>query len=168
MVARVFLKTLVRLVQLAGNHEHDFNLLKSVIEVNNKQQTILLNKVNDRFGDINGKRVAVLGLAFKPETDDVRESPALNIVPKLVSQGSDVIAYDPIAIDSAKRHFGELIHYTTEVTEALKDADFCIIITDWHDVKSLDLNKYRELMKNPVIFDGRNCYSTEKAEDCKY
>lgn len=152
------------LVQLAGNHEHDFNLLKSVIEVNNKQQTILLNKINNRFGNVKGKRIAFLGLAFKPDTDDIRESPALSMIPKLLSEGAGIIAYDPIAINNAKKHFNDEISYTSNIEEALDHADFTIIITDWEQIKTFPLNKYKSLLKEPIIFDGRNCYSPQTVE----
>ncbi|MDF2910177.1 MAG: UDP-glucose 6-dehydrogenase [Sporolactobacillus laevolacticus] len=152
------------LVQLAGNANHEFNLLKSVIEVNNNQQILLLDKILQRFGSIQGKRVAVLGLAFKPNTDDLRESPALVMVPKLVDLGAKVTAYDPIAIANAKKQLGSGISYTEDLNEALKEADFAVIITDWSEVKHIDLSKYNELMKEPILFDGRNCYGLDEVK----
>ncbi|MCL1631173.1 UDP-glucose/GDP-mannose dehydrogenase family protein [Sporolactobacillus sp. CPB3-1] len=152
------------LVQLAGNANHDFNLLKSVIEVNNHQQVLLLNKIESRFGSIQGKRVAVLGLAFKPNTDDLRESPAFVMIPKLCAMGADVIAYDPIAVSNAKRQLGTDIDYTEDLHEALNNADFAIIITDWPSVKNADLAIFNTLMKEPVVFDGRNCYALDKVK----
>lgn len=149
------------LVQLAGNHHHEFNLLKSVIEVNNNQQVLLLDKIRARFGSLQGKRIAVLGLAFKPHTDDLRESPALVMIPELVRQGANVIAYDPIAVENAKRQIHETIDYTTELTVALQHADCAVIITDWPSVKQMDLSLYKKLMIDPIIFDGRNCYSLD-------
>lgn len=152
------------LVQLAGNANHEFNLLKSVIEVNNNQQVLLLDKIMNRFGNIQGKRVAVLGLAFKPNTDDLRESPALVMIPKLVSLGANVIAYDPIAVDNAKKQLGTEIIYTDSLDVALKNADFTVIITDWPEVKNADLSIYHKLMKEPIVFDGRNCYSLDEVK----
>lgn len=152
------------LVQLAGNANHEFNLLKSVIEVNNNQQILLLDKILQRFGSIQGKRVAILGLAFKPNTDDLRESPALVMVPKLVNLGAKVTAYDPIAIANAKKQLGSGISYTEDLNEALKDADFAVIITDWSEVKHINLSKYNELMKEPIVFDGRNCYKLDEVQ----
>lgn len=149
------------LVQLAGNANHEFNLLKSVIEVNNGQQILLLDKILSRFGSIEGKRAAVLGLAFKPDTDDLRESPALVMVPKLAALGADVIAYDPVAVANAKKQLEVEIEYTENLNEALQDADFTVIITDWPDVKKIDLSTFSTLMKAPVVFDGRNCYSLD-------
>ncbi|CAM3129673.1 UDP-glucose dehydrogenase family protein [Sporolactobacillus spathodeae] len=146
------------LVQLAGNANHEFNLLKSVIEVNNKQQILLLDKIMTRFGDISGKRVAVLGLAFKPNTDDLRESPALVMIPKLAALGANVIAYDPIAVSNAKRQLGTEIEYTEDLHSALNNADFTVIITDWPDVKKIGLTVFNKLMKTAIVFDGRNCF----------
>ncbi|MDF2911714.1 MAG: UDP-glucose 6-dehydrogenase [Sporolactobacillus laevolacticus] len=149
------------LVQLAGNNHHDFNLLKSVIEVNNNQQVLLIDKILSRFGSLEGKRVAVLGLAFKPHTDDLRESPALVMIPKLAALGADIIAYDPIAISNAKRQIKEAIEYTEALPTALRHADFTVIITDWPDVKNIKLSVYSELMNEPIVFDGRNCYDLD-------
>ncbi|RYM05485.1 UDP-glucose/GDP-mannose dehydrogenase family protein [Sporolactobacillus sp. THM7-7] len=146
------------LVQLAGNHHHEFNLLKSVIEVNNHQQILLVDKILSRFDSLSGKRIAVLGLAFKPHTDDLRESPSLVMVPKLARLGADIIAYDPIAVDNAKRQIDTEIEYTKDLSEALQGADCAVIITDWPDVKNIELTAYRRLMKLPIVFDGRNCY----------
>jgi UDPglucose 6-dehydrogenase len=149
------------LVQLAGNNHHDFNLLKSVIEVNNNQQVLLIDKIISRFGSLEGKKVAVLGLAFKPHTDDLRESPSLVMIPKLAELGADIIAYDPIAIDNAKRQIKEEIEYTESLLTALRNADCAVIITDWPDVKTIDLEEYNQLMNEPIVFDGRNCYSMD-------
>lgn len=149
------------LVQLAGNAHHEFNLLKSVIEVNNHQQTLLLNKILSRFGSIKGKRAAVLGLAFKPHTDDLRESPALVMIPKLAELGADIVAYDPIAVSNARKQIDVSIKYTEDLNEALKKADFAVIITDWPAVKKIDLSLFSKLMRSAVVFDGRNCYSLD-------
>ncbi|RYM06514.1 UDP-glucose/GDP-mannose dehydrogenase family protein [Sporolactobacillus sp. THM7-7] len=155
------------LVQLAGNHHHDFNLLKSVIEVNNKQQIVLLDKMRARFGHLAGKRVAILGLAFKPNTDDLRESPALAMIPKLVGRDAEVIAYDPVAVDRAREEINVPIEFTDNIREALSGADCAVIITDWPDIKKMDLFTYKKLMKKPIVFDGRNCYTLTAACDAE-
>ncbi|MET1250072.1 UDP-glucose/GDP-mannose dehydrogenase family protein [Sporolactobacillus sp. STCC-11] len=146
------------LVQLAGNHHHDFNLLKSVIEVNNHQQCLLIEKMVARFGSLHGKRIAVLGLAFKPNTDDLRESPALVMIPKLVELGADVVCYDPIAANQGAKWISEPVAYTKNVAEALSGADCAVIITDWPDIKRMNPETYVRLMRTPIVFDGRNCY----------
>ncbi|WP_010631545.1 UDP-glucose dehydrogenase family protein [Sporolactobacillus vineae] len=158
-----FPKDTKALVQLAGNHHHDFNLLKSVIEVNNHQQVILLERMLGRFGSLEGKKVAVLGLAFKPNTDDLRESPALALIPKLNALGAQITAYDPIAAGNAKKQLGSAAVFTENISDALRGADCALIITDWPDIKKMDLETYVRLMAAPVVFDGRNCYSLDAA-----
>ncbi|GAY77454.1 UDP-glucose dehydrogenase [Sporolactobacillus inulinus] len=152
------------LVQLAGNHHHAFHLLKSVIEVNNQQHRLLIDKILERFGSINGKKVAVLGLAFKPNTDDLRESPALVMIPQLAALGADVIGYDPIAAEQGAKWISAPARYTNHVAEALDGADFAVIITDWPDIKRMDPETYVRLMDQPIVFDGRNCYSIAAAQ----
>lgn len=156
------------LVQLAGNHHHEFNLLKSVIEVNNAQQILLINKMLSRFGSLKGKKVAVLGLAFKPHTDDLRESPALAMIPELVKLGAEVIAYDPITIDNAKRQINVEATYTRDLNEALRESDCAVIITEWPEVKNIDLSAFNKLMKTPVVFDGRNCYKLDAVKGATF
>lgn len=146
------------LIQLAGNHEYDFNLLRSVIEVNNKQRLILIEKAKKRFGELEGLKAAILGLAFKPNTDDIRESPALVIIPELLKNKVDVAAYDPVAINNARKVFSNQITYSTEIEEVLSGADFALILTDWDSIINIDLETYRNNMKQPIIFDGRNVF----------
>lgn len=155
------------LVQLAGNNDHDFNLLKSVIEVNNKQQILMIEKMTQRFGQLKGRKVAVLGLAFKPNTDDLRESPSLVMIPKLRELGAEITAYDPIAIENAKRKFGDTIEYTDSLKEAIKEADCAVILTDWQDVRNFGFSDYEKYMKTPIIFDGRNCYALSNVQKTK-
>lgn len=159
-----FPKDTKALVQLAGNHHHEFNLLKSVIEVNNHQQVLLLDRMLSRFGSLAGKNIAVLGLAFKPNTDDLRESPALALVPKLKAMGAHVTAYDPVAAANARKQLGaDAAAFTENISEALDGADCALIITDWPDIKKINLETYVRLMAAPVVFDGRNCYSLDDA-----
>lgn len=146
------------LVQLAGNVEHQFDLLKAVISVNNHQQSLLVKKAKKAVGSLKGKKVALLGLAFKPDTDDVREAASLTVVKKLLEEGASVIAYDPIAIPNAKIILGNTIEYTTEIRSALFDADLALIATDWDQIKHISLDMFCLYMKKPIIVDGRNCY----------
>ncbi|MGP4079004.1 UDP-glucose dehydrogenase family protein [Pseudalkalibacillus sp. R45] len=150
------------LIQIAGNVHHDFELLKSVIKVNNHQRALLVKKAKERFGDLKGKKVAVLGLAFKPNTDDMREAASLIIVKELVEAGAEVYAYDPIAEKNAKKLLPETLKYVKSPAEAIKDADFAMILTEWDDIKEISLSAYEELMRTPVIFDGRNTYSIQE------
>ena len=159
-----FPKDTKALIQLAGNVAHKFDLLESVINVNNQQQALLFNKAVNTLGSLNGKRVAVLGLAFKPNTDDIREAASLVIIEKLINAGANVVAFDPIATDNTKKALGDRIEYTNSAEEAISEADVAFIVTEWNEIKDLPLSKYHEKMKTPIIFDGRNCYSLKEAE----
>ncbi|WJE52593.1 UDP-glucose/GDP-mannose dehydrogenase family protein [Bacillus cereus] len=152
------------LIQIAGNVEHDFVLLKSVINVNNDQQAALVEKVKNVLGQMNGKRVAMLGLAFKPNTDDMREAASIVIARELVQLGTQVVAYDPIATENAKKLLPSEVEYVASVEEAIEKADATLIVTEWEDIKTFPLEKYIELMKEPIIFDGRNCHGLEHVQ----
>ncbi|MBD1382673.1 UDP-glucose dehydrogenase family protein [Metabacillus arenae] len=160
-----FPKDTKALVQIAGNVEYDFELLKGVIHVNRKQQEILLNKLNERFESLEGKKVAVLGLAFKPNTDDMREAASIVITKHLIEKGANVAAYDPVAMENAKKVIDSKVHYVSNTTEALKDADVALILTEWNEFKDLEIGTFEENMKQSVIFDGRNCYDPKIVEN---
>jgi UDPglucose 6-dehydrogenase len=153
------------LVQIAGNVEHDFELLKSVIKVNNQQQLLLVKKAKERFGSLSGKRVAILGLAYKPNTDDMREAASIVISNELVKEGATVVAYDPVAMENATSSLREEVLYADTIEDALIDADCAFILTEWDEIKELNLAEVSNLMKQPVIFDGRNCFSLEEAKE---
>lgn len=159
-----FPKDTKALVQLAGNIQHPFELLKAVIEVNNRQQSLPVVKAKETIGELNGKKAAVLGLAFKPDTDDVREAASLRIVRELLEEGAAVTAFDPIAVPNAQRVLGNVIEYTLDIRQALLDADLAIIATEWEQIKHIPLDLYGIYMKEPVIIDGRNCYSLREIE----
>ncbi|MBU7594454.1 UDP-glucose dehydrogenase family protein [Metabacillus halosaccharovorans] len=159
-----FPKDTKALVQIAGNVEYDFDLLKGVIRVNQKQQEMLINKLNDRFESLKDKKVAVLGLAFKPNTDDMREAASIVITQHLIEKGANVTAYDPVATENAKRILDSNVHYAANITEALKEADVALILTEWAEIKELDLQVFEEHMEHPIIFDGRNCYDPRIVE----
>ncbi|MGM2631948.1 UDP-glucose dehydrogenase family protein [Bacillus cereus group sp. Bce040] len=160
-----FPKDTQALVQIAGNAKHDFELLRSVIQVNNSQQYRLLDKIQQRFNNIRGKTVALLGLAFKPNTDDMREAASIVLARELVELGINIKAYDPIAIENAKQYLPTQVIYTTTLQEALENADFAIIVTEWEEFKELDLAQLKELLREPVLFDGRNCFELDKASE---
>ncbi|MCX2827484.1 UDP-glucose/GDP-mannose dehydrogenase family protein [Bacillus pseudomycoides] len=151
------------LVQIAGNVAHDFRLLKAVIEVNNKQQMLLVRKARSVM-DMRGKQVAVLGAAFKPNTDDIREAPSLLIIKELLEMGANVIVYDPQAILHVQQLFGEEIKYTTDLDEAITEVDAAFIVTDWECIRTYPLERYVQLMGEPILFDGRNCYTGKDVE----
>ncbi|MBN8210744.1 UDP-glucose/GDP-mannose dehydrogenase family protein [Bacillus sp. NTK071] len=150
------------LVQIAGNNEHDFRLLKSVIEVNNSQRMKLVQRAREAIGDLCGKRIALLGLAFKPNTDDMREAASIPIAQELVKQGAEVIAFDPIAIPNARTFLPVEVQYKDTIDETIRGADVALIVTEWDVIKSIDLMTYTTLMTSPIVIDGRNCYSLEE------
>lgn len=160
-----FPKDTKALVEIAGKAEYDFELLKGVIKVNQKQQEILLDKINERFESLEGKKVAVLGLAFKPNTDDMREAASIVIIKQLIEKGANVVAYDPVAMVNAKKILDSNVKYATNTIDALKDADIALILTEWNEFKDLDILVFEENMKLPVIFDGRNCYDPKIIEN---
>ncbi|MGK0701221.1 UDP-glucose dehydrogenase family protein [Priestia flexa] len=157
-----FPKDTKALTQIASNIHHDFKLLKAVIEVNNKQQDLLVEKARTRFGRLEGKKIAILGLAFKPNTDDMREAASIVVSQHLIEEGVEVIAYDPIATENAKRILPGAVTFTTTLEQAIQNTDAIFILTDWAEFKELDINVYKNHMKHAVIFDGRNCYELEE------
>ena len=154
----------VKALQKAGlDKDYDFKILKSVIEVNEKQKTILFPKIQNFFnGDLSNKKLAVWGLAFKPETDDVREAPAIYLMEKLLNNGASLSVYDPEAMPNIKKQFGETLNYCNSMYEALENADALIICTEWSIFRTPDFNKVKQLLKQSIIFDGRNLYDVEE------
>jgi UDPglucose 6-dehydrogenase len=159
-----FPKDTQALVQIAGNVEHKFDLLEAVINVNNKQQAKLVDLALERFASLRGKKAAMLGLAFKPNTDDMREAASIVIAEQLVKEGATVVAYDPIAIENAKKFIGDKITYVETIELALREADVAFIVTEWEQIKNLPLDTFEKLMKEPIVFDGRNCYDLEEVK----
>lgn len=153
------------LVQIAGNVDYDFKLLKSVIEVNKSQRYNVIEKLVDALGDLNGKRIAIWGLAFKPNTDDIREAPSIEIIGKLIEAGAEINAYDPIAIDNFKRtmvQYEDKVNYCDSALETVKDCDAICLLTEWQEFKNIDLVLVEKVMKTPVLIDGRNVFTNEQ------
>ncbi|KXY71827.1 MULTISPECIES: UDP-glucose dehydrogenase family protein [Bacillus] len=146
------------LVQIAGNVDYEFELLKSVIRVNNKQRSLLVQKAKKKLGNLAGKQVAILGLAFKPNTDDIREAASIVIAQELVAMGAVIKAYDPVAMNNTTQFFPSEVEYMRSIDETIQDADVTFIVTEWDEIKNYPLSKYVKLMKHANIFDGRNCY----------
>lgn len=162
-----FPKDTQALVHIAEQAGYDLKLVKAVIETNQKQRLRVVDKLKEIVPTLKGKTVAVLGLAFKPNTDDMREAPSLEVVPALLAEGAQVKAFDPIAIEEAKHYLGDTISYYTDVYETLSDADVCLILTDWKEVLEVDLSKVKELLTLPIIVDGRNCFDLEVMEEAE-
>lgn len=152
------------LVQIAGDHDHSFHLLESVIHVNRKQQQLLVEKALEAVGSLEGMEVALLGLSFKPETDDMREAPSIVIADQLVFHGASIRAYDPVAADKAKKVLPDTIRYEDTWEAAVQGADIVFILTEWEEIKNLPLERLPGLMNTPNVFDGRNCFSLKEAE----
>ncbi|MEH7151671.1 UDP-glucose 6-dehydrogenase [Bacillus thuringiensis] len=146
------------LVQIAGNVDYEFELLKSVIYVNNKQRSLLVQKAKKKLGNLAGKQVAILGLAFKPNTDDIREAASIVIAQELVAMGAVIKAYDPVAMNNATGFLPSEVEYMRSIDKTIQDADVTFIVTEWDEIKNYPLSKYVKLMKQANIFDGRNCY----------
>ncbi|WP_078392856.1 UDP-glucose dehydrogenase family protein [Shouchella patagoniensis] len=160
-----FPKDTSALVQIAGNVEHEFTLLKAVIEVNYKQQRLLVEKAKEHFGSLRGKTIALLGLAFKPNTDDMREAASIILAQDLVLAGANVIAYDPIAMENAKKILPEAVDYVGSPLEAIKGADTAFVVTEWKDICSLTTEDFKANLKESVVFDGRNCFNLEAMKE---
>lgn len=159
-----FPKDTKALLGIASDVEHHFNLLESVINVNNFQQSLPVLMAKEAIGSLQGKKVALLGLAFKPETDDIRGSASIRIANELLAEGAIVRAYDPAAIPNAQRVLGDTIEYAYDLRFALHEAELAIIATDWAQIKFAPLRVYPSLMKDPIIIDGRNCYSLQEIQ----
>jgi len=160
-----FPKDVKALYKTGLDHNHEFKLLKSVIEINDRQKTILIPKIKSYFGDIAGKTFAVWGLAFKPETDDIREAPALYMLDELLQAGAKVKVFDPEAIENVRAKYGNSIAYAQNMYDTLTGADALIISTEWNMFRTPDFEKIKKGLINPVIFDGRNLYHPEKMKD---
>jgi len=164
-----FPKDVQALVKSADEHKYDFKILNSVIEVNETQKKVLYQKVNKYFdGKLKGKKFALWGLAFKPETDDIREAPALYIIDELLKAGASVTAFDPEGMDNVRNLLGTKISYAADPYSALHDADALLIVTEWSLFRTPDFDQVGKLLKNKVIFDGRNLYDLQKMIDCGF
>jgi UDPglucose 6-dehydrogenase len=157
-----FPKDVKAMLKFASMKSYDFQILKSVEAVNERQKVRLLAKMQRHFGGLKGKRIAVWGLAFKPKTDDMREAPAVPLIKALVDAGASVVAYDPEAIRVARAIFGSDVEFADKSYDALKGADALAIVTEWNEFREPDFTRIRKLMRSPVIFDGRNLYSPEQ------
>ncbi|MED3690386.1 UDP-glucose/GDP-mannose dehydrogenase family protein [Peribacillus butanolivorans] len=153
------------LIQQAAEAGQTLEILEAVIKVNKQQKYLLMNKAKQRFGNLKDKKIAILGLAFKPNTNDVRESIAIDIASELTMQGALVTAYDPLALEEAKQILGEKIHYALSIEEAITNTDMVFIATDWDELKDFPLKKYEMLMNHPIIFDGKNSYSLDEISE---
>jgi UDPglucose 6-dehydrogenase len=162
-----FPKDVQALAKSAGENNYEFKILNSVMEVNETQKKRLVVKLRDYYGEdgLKGKRFALWGLAFKPETDDIREAPALYIIDELLAAGASVIAYDPEGMPNVKKLLGDKIEYAADRYSALDGADALLIVTEWPVFRTPDFDFMKEKLNAPVIFDGRNLYDLDRMKD---
>jgi UDPglucose 6-dehydrogenase len=164
-----FPKDVKALSKSARQIDYNFKILEAVMEVNENQKIHLLSKIKKYFkNDFRGKRFALWGLAFKPNTDDIREAPALKLIEELIKEGASIVAYDPEAMANVKREIGDAISYGTNQYDVLKDADALIIATEWSEFRTPDFNKIKSLLKNAAIFDGRNLFELYQMKENKF
>jgi UDPglucose 6-dehydrogenase len=164
-----FPKDVQALAKSAAEVKYDFSLLTSVMNVNEKQKTIIIPKIKNYFNnDLKGKHFAVWGLAFKPDTDDIREAPALYVIEELLKAGASVTSHDPEAMPNVKKIFGDKIKYAENPYDALQNADALIIATEWGLFRTPDFDKVSAGLKNKVIFDGRNLYGLDQMKKLGY
>ncbi|NHK29535.1 UDP-glucose/GDP-mannose dehydrogenase family protein [Parvularcula flava] len=154
-----FPKDTLALVRTAQQHGAPVRIVESVVEANDTRKKSMAGRVKAAVGgDLEGKTVAVLGLAFKPNTDDMRDSPSLDIIPALIGEGASVQAHDPESMNEARKHFGDTITYCDGPYETLEGADVLVIVTEWDEFRALDLARVKEALSAPVIVDLRNIY----------
>ena len=153
-----FPKDVKALARLARDADYRFRILEAVETVNAAQKRRLFDKMADDMGSVDGRRIAVWGLSFKPRTDDMREAPSITVIEALLAAGADVAAYDPQANESARRIFASRITLASDGYEALEGADALAILTEWNEFREPDFARMRELMRAPVVFDGRNLF----------
>ncbi len=145
----------------------DFQLLEEVRKINDTQREVFFNKVRSALWTLRGKRLAALGLAFKGDTDDIRDSPAIDLIQKLLQAGAIVTAYDPAAMERAKEVLppAEKMRYASDLYEAAKDADAVLILTDWKEFANIDLARLNRAVRFPIVIDGRNLYKPQQMQD---
>ncbi len=158
-----FPKDVKALIKTGAENDCEMSIIKAVDETNKKQRSLFVEKITNHFGkDLRGLTFAVWGLAFKPKTDDMREAPAITIINALLEMGAKIKAFDPKAVDSARFHFGDKIEYSKNAYEATEGADALLLLTEWNEFRRPDFDRLKNLMKTPVVYDGRNQYSGQR------
>jgi len=157
-----FPKDLKALIAFSKQNNYNPTLLQSVQKVNQQQINHTIDLIETELGELSNKKIAILGLSFKPDTDDMREARSIPIINQLLKEGADVTAYDPVAISNAKSIFGDKIKYASSAIECLKNTDCCIIVTEWNELKKLTPEDYKQHMKTPILIDGRRIYDPKQ------
>ncbi len=159
-----FPKDLDAFIAISEKLGYNFNLLKEVRNINESQKLIPVKKLEKSFDNLKGKQIGILGLAFKPNTDDMRLAPSIDIINSLIEKGASIKAYDPVAMENAKKIFADKVEYCQSPYEVAKNSDALIFATEWSEFKFLDFIKIKEIMKNYVIIDGRNLFDPKKMD----
>ena len=158
-----FPKDVKALIKTAAEHHYEMRVLQAVEEVNERQKEILYHKLEKRFhGELKGKTIALWGLSFKPQTDDMREAPSLTLIEKLLTAGCTVKTYDPVAMPEAKRIVGDKVGYAKDIYETAQQADAILLVTEWKEFRLPDWNAIKNAMRTPVVLDGRNIYDSDE------
>ncbi len=152
---------------LANYHDYELKTVKAAIEINESQKYKLIKKAWKYVDNFKGLTIAVLGLTFKPDTDDLREAPSLKNIPIFLDDGATVRVWDPIGFPNFQKIYPNEVTYCRTIEETITEADLCFIFTEWYDIIKFDINKYSQLMKNPIILDGRNCYRIKDFENAQ-
>ncbi|MCG8577138.1 MAG: UDP-glucose/GDP-mannose dehydrogenase family protein [Flavobacteriales bacterium] len=157
-----FPKDVQALVKSGNEANYKFQIIDAVLKVNNEQKLRLIEKLRNHYGDLSGKNFGLWGLAFKPDTDDIREAPSLYMIQELLDAGANITAYDPEAMDNVRAMFGDKINFAENQYEAIKDKDALLIATEWGAFRNPDFNRIQENLSSPKIFDGRNLFDLEE------
>lgn len=160
-----FPKDVQALLKSGKEMTYNFEIIQSVLDVNDRQKVKIMSKLKSYYGDLKGKRFAMWGLAFKPDTDDIREAASLYLIKALLDEGAEIVAFDPEAIDNVREIIGDKIKYVSNQYEALENADALLIVTEWSVFRSPDFDRIKQLLNEPVIFDGRNLYELDQMEN---
>jgi UDPglucose 6-dehydrogenase len=161
-----FPKDVQALVKSGLDNHYSFHILDAVMSINEKQKTIIVPKIKGFFnGDLKGKHIAIWGLSFKPDTDDIREAPALYIINALLAEGARITAYDPEAMENVKNLLGNTISFASNEYEALEKADALVICTEWGIFRNPDFNRIKGALNQSVIFDGRNLFEPQEMKE---
>lgn len=160
-----FPKDVKALIEIANQNAYDFSLLKAVVGINQEAMSGIVQKAEKLLENVEGKKIAVLGLSFKPDTDDMRDAPSITIINELLAKGATIAAFDPIAMNNARKIFAgrERLSFAENVHEAIQDADVTILVTEWNEFKELNLEQMKANMKSANLIDGRNIYDPQKA-----
>lgn len=156
-----FPKDTQAIVNIAKEHTYDFEIVKAVIKVNEKQRMLMVEKIKKAVGDLKDKMVGILGLSFKPNTDDMREAPSVSIIRGLQKEGAKIRAFDPAAMDEAKKFLSD-VEYCSDPYEVANNSDALVILTEWNQFRNLDIDKIKDLLKRPILIDMKNIYDPKK------